>query len=138
MVRDENDCSGVANALPAGTLFPALYLDNVMLMVQMNSHWAAGGVQSRNFHNSYSLLMSIEAGLSSAVPEPCLRQQCADDVRSVRRRPLIALQDHFDAVVYQALIDIADGRGIRGQSPLDLVTVSHRRRWLTAAREDDL
>ncbi len=78
VVWDENDYSGVANALPPKTLFPAPNLNNVVLTVQTNGRFG-GGVQSKNFYNSFSLLKSLEAGLHL----PCLNHACDSNVKTM-------------------------------------------------------
>ena len=79
VVWDENDYSGLANALPANTLYPAPNLNNAVLTVQTNSRVASGGVTSTNFYNSYSLLKSLESGLRL----PCLNHACDADVQTM-------------------------------------------------------
>jgi phosphatidylinositol-3-phosphatase len=79
VVWDENDYSGVANALPAKTMFPAPNLNNVVLTVQTNGRFERGGVQSKNFYSSFSLLKSLEAGLHL----PCLNHACDSNVKTM-------------------------------------------------------
>ncbi len=79
VVWDENDYSGLPTALPAKTLFPAPNLNNVVLTVQTNSHFGQGGVKSKNYYNSFSLLKSLEAGLHL----PCLNHACDSDVKTM-------------------------------------------------------
>ncbi|HEV2701433.1 MAG TPA: alkaline phosphatase family protein [Steroidobacteraceae bacterium] len=78
VVWDENDYSGLANPLPANTLYPAANRNNVVMTVQTNSRFE-GGVQSGNFYNSFSLLKSLEAGLHL----PCLNHACDADVKTM-------------------------------------------------------
>jgi len=70
IVWDENDYSGIPNALPAGTLFPSQNQNKVVLTVQTNH--GQQGVQSGNYYNSFSLLRSLEAGFGL----PCLNHAC--------------------------------------------------------------
>jgi phosphatidylinositol-3-phosphatase len=79
VVWDENDYSGVANQPTANTPFPAGNLNNVVLTVQTNSRFAPGGVASRNFYDSFSLLKSLEAGLRL----PCLNHACDSSVKTM-------------------------------------------------------
>jgi len=70
IVWDENDYSGIDNALPAGTLFPSQNQNRVVLTVETN--YAKNGVQSQNYYTSFSLLKSIEAAFGL----PCLNHAC--------------------------------------------------------------
>lgn len=79
VVWDENDYSGVANALPAKSLFPAPNRNNVVLTVQTNGRFGSGGAKSQNFYSSFSLLKSLEAGLRL----PCLNHACDSDVKTM-------------------------------------------------------
>jgi hypothetical protein len=72
IVWDENDYSGIPNALPAGTLFPSQNQNNVVLTVETNSDRDDLGVQSSTYYTSFSLLKSIEAGFGL----PCLNHAC--------------------------------------------------------------
>jgi len=74
IVWDENDYSGVLNALPAGTLFPRQNQNTVVLTVELNRD--TDGIQSGNYYNSFSLLKSMEAGFGL----PCLNHACDADV----------------------------------------------------------
>jgi hypothetical protein len=74
IVWDENDYSGLNNALPPGTLFPSQNQNRVVLTVETNH--GKHGVQSGNFYDSYSLLKSLEA----AFELPCLNHSCDADV----------------------------------------------------------
>jgi hypothetical protein len=79
VVWDENDYSGLAKSLPAGKLFPAPNLNNVVLTVQISSRFGSGGTKSKNFYNSYSLLKSLESGLHL----PCLNHACDSNVKTM-------------------------------------------------------
>jgi len=70
IVWDENDYSGITNALPPGTLFPPQNQNKVVLTVETNHGHQS--VQSGNFYNSFSLLRSLEAGFKL----PCLNHAC--------------------------------------------------------------
>ena len=70
VVWDENDYSGLANAVPPKTLFPGQNQNRVVLIVETN--YGRQGVQSGRFYNSYSLLRSMEA----AFRLPCLNHAC--------------------------------------------------------------
>ena len=70
IVWDENDYSGITNALPAGTLFPSQNQNKVVLTVELNHR--KNGAQSGNYYNSFSLLRSLEAGFGL----PCLNHAC--------------------------------------------------------------
>ena len=74
IVWDENDYSGIASALPAGTPFPASNRNQVVLTVETNSD--TDGHRSGKFYNSFSLLKSIEAGFGL----PCLNHACDANV----------------------------------------------------------
>ncbi len=77
VVWDENDYSGLATALPAGTVFPAQNLNTVVLAVKTNGRYGSDGVQSKVFYTSYSVLKSME----SAFGLPCLNHACDSDVK---------------------------------------------------------
>ena len=77
VVWDENDYSGLPKPLPVNTLFPAPNRNNVVLTVQTNDRFGSGGVQSKNFYSSFSLLKSLEAGLHL----PCLNHACDSNVK---------------------------------------------------------
>jgi hypothetical protein len=79
VVWDENDYSGLANALPANTPYPAPNTNNVVLTVQTNNRFGAGGVHSQNFYDSFSLLKSLEAGFHL----PCLNHACDSGVKTM-------------------------------------------------------
>jgi phosphatidylinositol-3-phosphatase len=74
VVWDESDYSGVANALPAGTVYPIQLQNRVPLTVEPNG--PLHGVQSQQFYDSFSLLKSLEGifGL------PCLNHACDSGV----------------------------------------------------------
>ena len=74
IVWDENDYSGVANALPSNTAFPVPNQNKVVLTVETSGRFGrpAHGVQSKAFYTSYSLLKSLEAGFRL----PCLNHAC--------------------------------------------------------------
>ncbi len=76
IVWDENDYSGVLNSVPTNTAFPAQNQNEVVLTVETSNHSNHGGVQSKQFYNSYSLLKSMEAGFHL----PCLNHACDNDV----------------------------------------------------------
>jgi phosphatidylinositol-3-phosphatase len=75
VVWDENDYSGIPNALPPGTLFPAPNQNRVVLTVQTN--YRPHGVRSSTFYSSFSLLKTMEA----AFRLPCLNHSCDKTVR---------------------------------------------------------
>ena len=70
IVWDENDYSGIANALPAGTPFPSQNQNQVVLTVELSK--GSHGLRSGNFYTSFSLLKSLEAGFGL----PCLNHAC--------------------------------------------------------------
>ena len=70
IVWDENDYSGIDNAVPANTPFPPQNQNRVVLTVETNS--GRQGVHSQNFYTSFSLLKSLE----SAFGLPCLNHAC--------------------------------------------------------------
>ena len=78
IVYDENDYSGVANALPANTVFPVPNQNLVLLTVETNAQGgkSAHGIQSKTFYTSFSLLKSLEAGFRL----PCLNHACDKNV----------------------------------------------------------
>jgi phosphatidylinositol-3-phosphatase len=86
IVWDENDYSGIDNALPAGTLFPSQNQNRVVLTVETNH--GKQGVQSGNFYDSFSLLKSIEASFGL----PCLNHACDPGVHVMS--DLFAGSDH--------------------------------------------
>ena len=73
IVWDENDYSGSTTVING--LFPPQNQNRVVLTVQTN--FAAKGVQSSNYYNSFSLLKSMEAGFGL----PCLNRACRTDVK---------------------------------------------------------
>ncbi len=75
IVWDENDYSGIPNALPPGTLFPAANQNRVVLTVQTN--YGPHGVSSSRSYSSFSLLKTIEAGFRLR----CLNHACDKDVK---------------------------------------------------------
>ncbi|HUK02953.1 MAG TPA: alkaline phosphatase family protein [Steroidobacteraceae bacterium] len=79
VVWDENDYSGLKTALPAGTAFPDGNQNRVVLTVQTNGHAFSGGVQSKGFYTSYSLLKSLESGFRL----PCLNHACDRNVNAM-------------------------------------------------------
>jgi phosphatidylinositol-3-phosphatase len=76
IVWDENDYSGIPNALPAGTVFPSQNENKVVLTVETNDDSTAG-IQSSKFYDSFSLLKSMEAGFGLH----CLNHACDDGVK---------------------------------------------------------
>jgi len=74
IVWDENDYSGIDNAIPPTMQFPSQNQNRVVLTVETN--FGKQGVQSRNFYTSFSLLKSLE----SAFRLPCLNHACDPDV----------------------------------------------------------
>ncbi len=76
IVWDENDYSGLQNTLPANTLYPVQNQNEVVLTVETNGRFDRGGVQSKQFYSSYSLLKSMEAGFRL----PCLNHACDSNV----------------------------------------------------------
>jgi hypothetical protein len=75
IVWDENDYSGLTNALPPNTLFPGPNQNRVVLTVQTNAH-SGKAVHSSKFYTSFSLLKSMEG----AFRLPCLNHACDADV----------------------------------------------------------
>ena len=71
IVWDENDYSGINNALPPNTLFPSQNQNRVVLTVETN-HGGTKGIQSGNYYTSFSLLKSLEAAFGL----PCLNHAC--------------------------------------------------------------
>ena len=69
IVWDENDYSGIST--PPTGLFPPQNQNKVVLTVETNRD-SDRGVQSGTYHNSFSLLRSLEAGLGL----PCLNHAC--------------------------------------------------------------
>jgi phosphatidylinositol-3-phosphatase len=76
IVYDENDYSGTATPRPANTIWPAQYLNSVILTVETNGDYGQSGVHSKNFYTSFSLLKSLEAGFRLG----CLNHACDKDV----------------------------------------------------------
>jgi hypothetical protein len=76
IVWDENDYSGVANAPPAGTAFPAPNQNHVVVTVDTN-YRESPKVASSNYYNHFSLLKTIEGGLGL----PCLNHACDKNVQ---------------------------------------------------------
>jgi phosphatidylinositol-3-phosphatase len=74
VVYDENDYSGTATAKPANTVWPAQYLNKVILTVQTNNE-RDRVVESKNYYNSFSLLKTLEAGFRLR----CLNHACDKD-----------------------------------------------------------
>jgi hypothetical protein len=70
IVWDENDYSGIANALPPNTLFPPPNRNRVVLTVESN--YGKHGVRSSTPYNSFSLLKTLEGGFHL----PCLNHAC--------------------------------------------------------------
>jgi phospholipase C len=70
IVWDENDYSGINNALPPNTLFPSQNQNRVVLTVETNCGKQV--VQSQTYYNSFSLLKSLE----SSFRLPCLNHAC--------------------------------------------------------------
>jgi hypothetical protein len=70
IVWDENDYSGINNALPPGTVFPAQNQNRVVLTVDPNH--GKHGLQSSNYYNSFSLLKTMEGAFGL----PCLNHAC--------------------------------------------------------------
>lgn len=78
IVWDENDYSGLANAVPAKSVFPVQNQNVVVLTVQTNSKDKhSTGTTSGTSYNSYSLLKSLEAGFRL----PCLNHACDANVK---------------------------------------------------------
>jgi phosphatidylinositol-3-phosphatase len=73
IVWDENDYSGIANVLPAGTPFPKANQNTVLLTVEKNDRKTAG-VASNTYYDHFSLLRTLEAGFGL----PCLNHACGD------------------------------------------------------------
>lgn len=76
IVWDENDYSGVAKALPPGTLFPAQNQNRVVLTVETSGEYSTAGVKSQTYYDSFSLLRSLESGFRL----PCLNHACDQGV----------------------------------------------------------
>jgi phosphatidylinositol-3-phosphatase len=76
IVYDENDYSGTATAQPVNKVWPAQFLNTVILTVETNSQFGRAGVHSKNFYNSFSLLKTLEAGFRLQ----CLNHACDNDV----------------------------------------------------------
>lgn len=75
IVYDENDYSGTATARPANTVWPAQYLNTVILTVETSYDFGHSGIRSSNYYNSFSLLKTLEAGFKL----PCLNHACDKD-----------------------------------------------------------
>ena len=71
IVWDENDYSGITNAIPAGTPFPPQNQNRVVLTVETNTT-RSHGQQSSTYYTSFSLLRSLEAGFGLS----CLNHAC--------------------------------------------------------------
>ncbi len=76
IVYDENDYSGTATPRPANSVWPAQYLNTVILTVETNGRFGPSGIHSKNFYTSFSLLKSLEAGFGLR----CLNHACDADV----------------------------------------------------------
>ena len=76
ILYDENDYSGTATPQPANKVWPAQYLNTVLLTVETNSRRHEGGVRSNTHYDSFSLLKSLEAGFRLR----CLNHACDKDV----------------------------------------------------------
>jgi hypothetical protein len=72
IVWDENDYSGIADALPPGTPFPKANQNTVLLTVETNYRKVAHA--STEFYDHFSLLRTLEAGFRL----PCLNHACDD------------------------------------------------------------
>ena len=70
IVWDESDYSGVANALPAGTLYPIQLQNRVAITVEPSNR--SIGVRSDQFYDSFSLLKSLEGAFGLR----CLNHAC--------------------------------------------------------------
>jgi len=75
VVWDENDYSGVATAPAAGTAFPAVNQNTVVLTVETN-YRKAPNVASKVPYNHFSLLRSLEGAFGL----PCLNHACDSGV----------------------------------------------------------
>jgi phosphatidylinositol-3-phosphatase len=62
--------------VPAGKVWPAQYLNTVILTVETNDNRGPSGVHSKVFYNSFSLLKSLESGFGLR----CLNHACDEDV----------------------------------------------------------
>jgi phosphatidylinositol-3-phosphatase len=78
VVWDESDYSGVANTLPAGTLYPLQLQNRVPLTVEPNSQVL--GVQSQQFYDSHALLKTLEGAFGLR----CLNHACDEDVHVMK------------------------------------------------------
>ena len=79
VVWDENDYSGLPTAPATAGDFLKGNLNQVVLTVQLNNAYAARGVHSSNFYDSFSLLKTLEAGFGL----PCLNHACDRDVATM-------------------------------------------------------
>ncbi|MGD0490540.1 MAG: alkaline phosphatase family protein [Steroidobacteraceae bacterium] len=70
IVWDESDYSGVANGLPAGTLYPIQLQNRVVVTVEPSNRPV--GVRSDQFYDSFSLLKSLEGAFGLR----CLNHAC--------------------------------------------------------------
>jgi hypothetical protein len=76
IVYDENDYSGTATPMQTNHIWPAQYLNSVILTVETSGEYSTHGFESNKFYTSYSLLKSLEAGFHL----PCLNHACDQDV----------------------------------------------------------
>jgi hypothetical protein len=74
VVYDENDYSGLAAPIAPNKAYPVPNQNLVVLTVETNARFrkSSGGVHSKTFYTSYSLLKSMEAGFRL----PCLNHAC--------------------------------------------------------------
>jgi hypothetical protein len=74
VVYDENDYSGLATPIAPNKAYPVPNQNLVVLTVETNAKFgkSSGGVHSKTFYTSYSLLKSMEAGFRL----PCLNHAC--------------------------------------------------------------
>jgi hypothetical protein len=77
VVWDESDYSGVANALPAGTIYSSQLQNRVPLTVEPNNRVV--GVRSQQFYDSFSLLRSLEGAFGLH----CLNHACDEGVEAM-------------------------------------------------------
>jgi hypothetical protein len=77
-VYDENDYSGLASPIAPNKAYPVPNQNLVVLTVETNAKFgrSSGGVHSKTFYTSYSLLKSMEAGFRL----PCLNHACDKNV----------------------------------------------------------
>ena len=76
IVWDENDYSGSTTLLTG--VYPPQNQNRVVLTVQ-TSYDNRPGIQSSNYHDSYSILKSLEAGFGL----PCLKHACDSSVNVI-------------------------------------------------------